>query len=81
MYFQNDTFKKNRYSDGSHLHQSLSCNVVSKQRHKNENAEYHGMLISFKSRHLYHFSPVWVVEVNIISSCLSKVKVFPMTLT
>ena len=80
MYFQNNTFKKKHYSDGSHLHQSLSYNV-SKQKHKNENAEYHGMFILFKSRLFYHFSPVWVVEVNIIFSCLSKVKVFPMTLT
>ena len=28
-----------------------------------------------------HFSPVWIMEFSIISSCLSKVKVLPITLT
>ena len=66
------------------LTQLLSYNVVSKHKNKNENTEYHGMFISFKS-HLKtnepDFSPVWVMELSIISSSLSKVKVFPITLT
>ena len=45
--------KKYHNSDGSRFHiQLLSYNVVSKQKNKNENTEYHGMFISFKS-HLY----------------------------
>ena len=34
------------------LTQMLSYNVVSKHKNNNENTEYHGMFISFKS-HLY----------------------------
>ena len=49
--FRNDTFgKKYHTSAGSCFHiQLLSYNVVSKQKNKNENTEYHGMFISFKS--------------------------------
>ena len=67
------------------LNQLLSYNVVSKHKNKNENTEYHGMFISFKS-HLYskQGSPIFLLFgswglFSIISSCLSKVKVFPIT--
>ena len=67
------------------LTQLLSYNVVSKHKNKNENTEYHGMFISFKS-HLYskQGSPIFLLFgswslFSIISSCLSKVKVFPIT--
>ena len=44
------------------LTQLLSYNVVSKHRNKNENTEYHGMFISFKS-HLYskQESPIFLL--------------------
>ena len=64
-YFRNDTFGKKKYhsSDGSRFHiQLLSYKVVSKQKNKNENTEYHGMFISFKS-HLYQKqgSPIFLL--------------------
>ena len=55
--------KKYHNSDGSRFHiQLLSYNVVSKQKNKNENTEYHGMFISFKS-HLYsrQGSPIFLL--------------------
>ena len=55
--------KKYHSSDGSRFHiQLLSYNVVSKQKNKNENTEYHGMFISFKS-HLYsrQGSPIFLL--------------------
>ena len=44
------------------LTQLLSSNVVSKHKSKNENTEYHGMFISFKS-HLYskQGSPIFLL--------------------
>ena len=77
-YFRNDTFeKKNHNNDRSCFDQLLSYNVVSKHKNKNENTiPWHVHMIQ-KS----HFSPVWVMEFSIISSCLSKVKVFPITVT
>ena len=67
------------------LTQLLSYNVSKHNKNKNENTEYHDMFISFNS-HIYSkqrspFFPVWVMEFSIISSGLSKVKVFPITLT
>ena len=44
--------KKNITATEVVLTQLLSYNVVSKYKNKNENTEYHGMFISFKS-HLY----------------------------
>ena len=55
--------KKYHNNDGSRFHiQLLSYNVVSKQKNKNENTEYHGMFISFKS-HLYsrQGSPIFLL--------------------
>ena len=64
------------------LTQLLSYNV-SKHKNKNENTEYHGMFISFKSHHYSKQGrPIFLLfEFSIISFCLSKVKVLPITLT
>ena len=66
------------------LVQLFSYNVVSEKNFKNENVEYHDISILFESP-LYskRGSPIFscVMEFSIISSCLDKVKVFPIILT
>ena len=53
-YFRIDTFETKKTITATEvvLTQLLSYNVVSKHKNKNENTEYHGIFISFKS-HLY----------------------------
>ena len=65
------------------LIQVLFFTVASKQKIKNENTEYHGTFLLRKSQFYSKpkspiFTLVWVMEFNIISSCLGKVKVFPI---
>ena len=88
--FQNDTFeKKPIIATEVVLIQLLSYNV-SKQKIKMKTRNtmapsYHSKVTSTQKTLLYsresHFSLVWVMEFSIISSCLGKVKVFPITLT
>ena len=63
-YLRNDTFKKNFTATATEvvLVQLFSYNVVSKQNNKNENKEYYGTFISFKS-HLYskQESPIFLL--------------------
>ena len=63
-YLRNDTFKKNFTATATEvvLVQLCSYTVVSKQNNKNENKEYYGTFISFKS-HLYskQESPIFLL--------------------
>ena len=64
------------------LIQMSFLSVGSKQKYKNENTEYHGIFMLFKSQSSLfkkkesYFSLFQVMEFNIISLCLGKVKVF-----
>ena len=63
------------------LIQMFFFTIGSKQKDKNENAEYHGTFIQVYSKprsSIFFFA--WVMEFSIISSCLGIVKVFPIIL-
>ena len=50
-YSRNDSFEKKKNITATEVIfiQLLSYNVISKQKNKNEDTEYHGMFISFKN--------------------------------
>ena len=63
-YFRNNTFEEKITIAATEVVfiQLFSYNVVSKQKYKNENTEYHGMFILFKGR-LYskQVSPIFLL--------------------
>ena len=79
--FKNGKFKKNTMTVTEVVLIQVFLTVSSKQKIKMKawNAvisSYHSKINSRES----HFSLVWVMEFGIISWCLSKVKIFPLTL-
>ena len=78
-YFQNDTFEK-KLSLQRRKSFSTHCFLITLFLNK---TPWHLHIIQLspilKTRES-HFSLVWVLEFKIISSCLGKVKVFPITL-
>ena len=62
------------------LIQMFFFTIGSKQKDKNENAEYHGTFIQVYSKPRSSIFFVWVMEFSIISSCLGIVKAFPIIL-
>ena len=88
--FQNGTFEKYTIIVREVVLIQLLSYFWFYAKNKNENAEFHGIFISFKIQ-LYskQGSPIFllfgswslVFRAGIISSCLSKVEVFPITPT
>ena len=73
------------YIYGNRFHPVFFFTIGSKQKKKKKTRNtmaplYHSKVSSIRKTREFHFSLVWVMEFSIISTCLSKVNFFLITL-